>query len=374
MSAYLYHVFVEQLDLWIILGFFAQAMFTARFLVQWIASERARRSVVPVAFWTFSLADLCRCSIVAQSRSLSHTADFMAQYFSPKEVARAIGASESSLKRWVDKGMLSASKTAGGHRRLRLDSVLEYLRKSGRGLQNPTAISLPEGVGRKQVDSVDTSKSELLSALIAGDELAARRIILDLFISGRSVARISDEVISPLFHKVGDLWECGKVQVYEERRACEICQRLVHDLRLALGDGAATGPVAIGGTLDGDPYTLATSLAELVLRENGWRATSLGNMLPFETIRKAIVDHQPDLLWLSITSIRDEDRFATEFNLLHDVAQTTRTSIVVGGRALGNSVRERIGDATHFQTFEQMERFAKSLMPSLQIDADPIAG
>ena len=56
MSAYLYHVFVEQLDLWIILGFFAQAMFTARFLVQWIASERARRSVVPVAFWTFSLA------------------------------------------------------------------------------------------------------------------------------------------------------------------------------------------------------------------------------------------------------------------------------------------------------------------------------
>tara|TARA_R110002020_G_scaffold58556_1_gene160527 strand:- start:733 stop:1065 length:333 start_codon:yes stop_codon:yes gene_type:complete len=56
MSAYLYHVFVEQLDLWIALGFFAQAMFTARFLVQWIASERARRSVVPVAFWTFSLA------------------------------------------------------------------------------------------------------------------------------------------------------------------------------------------------------------------------------------------------------------------------------------------------------------------------------
>ncbi len=56
MSAYLYHVFVEQFDLWIVLGFVAQAMFTARFLVQWIASERARRSVVPVAFWTFSLA------------------------------------------------------------------------------------------------------------------------------------------------------------------------------------------------------------------------------------------------------------------------------------------------------------------------------
>jgi lipid-A-disaccharide synthase-like uncharacterized protein len=54
--AYIQHVFVDQFDLWIVLGFAAQAMFTGRFLVQWIASERARRSVVPVAFWTFSLA------------------------------------------------------------------------------------------------------------------------------------------------------------------------------------------------------------------------------------------------------------------------------------------------------------------------------
>lgn len=39
----------------LILGFFGQALFSARFLVQWIASERARRSVVPRAFWWLSL-------------------------------------------------------------------------------------------------------------------------------------------------------------------------------------------------------------------------------------------------------------------------------------------------------------------------------
>ena len=55
MWAYINHVFIEQFDLWIALGFIAQAMFTARFMIQWIASERARKSVVPVAFWTFSL-------------------------------------------------------------------------------------------------------------------------------------------------------------------------------------------------------------------------------------------------------------------------------------------------------------------------------
>ena len=42
--------------LWVVFGFAAQLMFTARFLVQWIASERAKDSVMPVAFWYFSLA------------------------------------------------------------------------------------------------------------------------------------------------------------------------------------------------------------------------------------------------------------------------------------------------------------------------------
>ena len=52
---YLHDVFVIQLDWWIALGFLAQALFTARFAVQWIASERAGRSVVPMAFWLFSI-------------------------------------------------------------------------------------------------------------------------------------------------------------------------------------------------------------------------------------------------------------------------------------------------------------------------------
>ncbi|MGQ9365155.1 lipid-A-disaccharide synthase N-terminal domain-containing protein [Azospirillum sp. ST 5-10] len=40
---------------WIALGFFAQLLFMMRFVVQWIASERARRSIVPELFWYFSL-------------------------------------------------------------------------------------------------------------------------------------------------------------------------------------------------------------------------------------------------------------------------------------------------------------------------------
>ena len=42
-------------DLWVALGILAQAVFFARFLVQWLASERRKQSVVPEAFWYLSL-------------------------------------------------------------------------------------------------------------------------------------------------------------------------------------------------------------------------------------------------------------------------------------------------------------------------------
>ena len=41
---------------WLTIGMAAQLTFTMRFVVQWVASERARRSVMPEAFWYFSFA------------------------------------------------------------------------------------------------------------------------------------------------------------------------------------------------------------------------------------------------------------------------------------------------------------------------------
>lgn len=55
LGDFLHEVFVAQLDWWIALGFVAQLLFTARFAVQWIASERENRMVIPLAFWFFSI-------------------------------------------------------------------------------------------------------------------------------------------------------------------------------------------------------------------------------------------------------------------------------------------------------------------------------
>lgn len=41
--------------IWVGVGFVGQALFSARFLIQWFVSERAKESIVPIAFWYFSI-------------------------------------------------------------------------------------------------------------------------------------------------------------------------------------------------------------------------------------------------------------------------------------------------------------------------------
>ena len=42
--------------IWVMVGLGGQLMFMTRFLLQWIATEKARKSVIPVSFWWFSIA------------------------------------------------------------------------------------------------------------------------------------------------------------------------------------------------------------------------------------------------------------------------------------------------------------------------------
>ena len=55
IGGFLYDVFVNRFVFWLVFGVGAQVLFTARMLVQWLASEKAGRSVVPVAFWWLSI-------------------------------------------------------------------------------------------------------------------------------------------------------------------------------------------------------------------------------------------------------------------------------------------------------------------------------
>ncbi len=46
---------LTSVDMWVIIGFVGQFMFTMRFVTQWIQSEKVQKSVIPTSFWIFSI-------------------------------------------------------------------------------------------------------------------------------------------------------------------------------------------------------------------------------------------------------------------------------------------------------------------------------
>ncbi len=47
---------MEQTTIWLVVGFLGQALFSMRFFIQWLYSEKHRKSIIPTAFWYFSIA------------------------------------------------------------------------------------------------------------------------------------------------------------------------------------------------------------------------------------------------------------------------------------------------------------------------------
>jgi len=283
----------------------------------------------------------------------------LSEQLSPKQVARAFGVSESSLKRWVDQGLIKAVRTAGGHRKLPLDDVLRFVRERNQPLVAPELLQLP-AVSPLSELGLKRGCDRLLDALLAGNEELSRQVLFDLYLAKHSICTICDHVIAPAFQAIGVKWSCQEIDVYQERRGCEIAVRTLYEFRriVAQPDSRWT---AIGGTLHGDNYSIPATMAELVLRDAGWQACSLGTSLPPESLIKAMSESPAQLVWLSISHISEEPAFVRDFALIAAAATRYGKALVVGGRALNETLRRELNYSAFCDTMQHLDRFARTL-------------
>ena len=127
---------------------------------------------------------------------------------SPRQLAEAIGASESSLKRWADDGLLRVSKTAGGHRRIRVTEAIRFIRARKIELIQPDAIGLSPSLIHTNESLKGTNSAEQFTELLLSDEPERAETYLEsLYLAGDSVAKLGDEVIKESLETIGVLWK-----------------------------------------------------------------------------------------------------------------------------------------------------------------------
>ncbi len=286
----------------------------------------------------------------------------MFEHLTPRQVARAIGVSDASLKRWCDKGLIASIRTVGGHRRLPLDAVVKFLRDNGHCLIRPEILGLPSTTGTGKT-VIDRAAEQFRDALEAGDEERAHRIAVDLYLARQPLFQVFDQVVAPAFHALGARWQHGEIDVYQERRGVEICSRLLHVFRMMLPPPAPEAPRAIGGAPEGDPYALPTAMVELTLREAGWRADSLGIGLPVASIIAALRTYRPRLVWLSVSSSNNSERLIPEIQALYDAASECRAALVIGGRAISDQARAQLRFSACCDRVTHLRAFVDALHP-----------
>lgn len=265
--------------------------------------------------------------------------------------------SESSLKRWCDQGLLPTRRTAGGHRRLPVSGVLRFLRERGYDIERPELLGLPARLASQELSPSHAAR-ELTEMLVEGQSEMALRLVLGMFVAGKSVCELFDAAVAPALHQIGSQWEDQGLEIYREHRAFEITRRILQELRRLLQEPSPTAPKAITATLEGDPYSLPISMVELVLVDAGWRAESLGPSHPVDTLIAAIDDIEPAVLVLNVSHLPSQTAFLEQYEQLYAHARKRRVAVIVGGQGLDDDLRARMRFTAYGQSMKELVDFA----------------
>jgi MerR family transcriptional regulator, light-induced transcriptional regulator len=284
------------------------------------------------------------------------------QYLSTVQAAEALGISLSTVKRWVDEGVLPAHRTPGGHRKLLRAEVVALARQGN--LPRGDLAALSATPARAPSQGLEKTATALLSALRQGRGAEVNAIIRRAYNSGVAIESIADQVIAPVMAKVGHDWECGHIDVWEEHRGTQLCAAALYDLKDELESRAERHrPVAVGGAPEGDPYLLPTLLAQLVLLDAGWEAVQLGPNTPLPSLVNAVLDLRPRLLWLSVSYLEDAPAFVRAYKELYRSAEREGVAVALGGQGLVASVRSAIPYTTHGDGLSHLAAFARVMHP-----------
>lgn len=248
----------------------------------------------------------------------------------PKDLASAIGASESSLRRWIDNGDIRISRTAGGHRRIPVSEAVQFVRKMGARVLRPEVLGLGN-LRELAANPAIPPDEELFEALKAGDRHVIRSIILSWYLDGRALAALFDGPVRTALNRVGDLWHHDRRGIMVEHRATDLAIAALSELRSLLPERDDECPLAAGAAPQNDPYVIPSIMASAVLQEMGFCTVNFGANTPIELLGREAIERGVKLVWLAISATMDARLLQPPIRQLAADLKAVNIDLVVGG-------------------------------------------
>jgi excisionase family DNA binding protein len=207
-----------------------------------------------------------------------------------QEAADELGVHYQTAYGWVRSGRLRAALIKGSYT-LASEDVARLGAERARP-RRPRPIRPRSGMA--------ALSERALGHLSAGEERRARRLVAGLVRDGLPVATISQAVLAPALRHIGEQWSAGRLSVSVEHRAAAIAERILGEHQPA-PRGRRRGVAAVAA-LSGDRHVLATAMAAVALREDGWTVHHLGADVPAGDLIGFCEAQSVDLAVLSLTT------------------------------------------------------------------------
>lgn len=247
-------------------------------------------------------------------------------HFTPPELAKLFDVNVSTIKRWVDRGLLPAEKTAGGHRRISQGDLGIFVKKFPKYRKDSYVLN-------QLVVSQTRSPlqwAEYFRHLLRNNVSAAEKIIERLYLHNTPIVTILENVITPTLRRIGEGWATGEISVFDEHRMSFLLrQQLLRLDELLPRNARKKPPQAVLSCVAGEYHEIPLLMLGLVFKIQGWNTISLGINTPSEELTRAAKKYRAK--FVAITKVYTRSATADYLNYLARFAEREKITLGFGG-------------------------------------------
>lgn len=255
------------------------------------------------------------------------------------DVARILGVNVATVKRWTDTGKLDCVKTAGGHRKFLLRHLAAFAmehekysqRLSHLPLENQSDLELSNQILQSDYE---TLVPYVLDRAIACDQAAIKTVLNGFYMVKQDLANVYDNLLTPVLHQVGALWEKGELSVSQEHLASQTIRDGIIQLQDVVVRSNQNRERAFVLTLSDELHDIPAKMVQHVLETRGFQVLFSGQKTPVGETLEVFKTFNPDRVYLSTVYIENVLDARTEFEELQNLCDQYEANLYVGGNGL----------------------------------------
>ncbi|MGD9710788.1 MAG: cobalamin-dependent protein [Thermomicrobiales bacterium] len=210
--------------------------------------------------------------------------------------------SHSSLRFLEREGLLTSTRTKGGHRLFRQEDLDRIRRIKEWQTQGMSLDAIRQRLAEYDaLPSPAEISREFLDSALARDTDSASQLILAADDAGLPLGSMFGDVLRPALVSLGMLWEQGDVPVAQEKEISELTRDLVAVLSRRHRHPAPHRPLILAACVEGERHEIGLRMVCGLLREAGYQVRYLGADVASRFLLDAARIHRPDVVLLSVS-------------------------------------------------------------------------